>query len=291
MSYKSKTKFAIKPRLGQHFLFDEITLNKIVDAAEARRSDVILEIGPGTGSLTQKLAIRCRKVIAVELDRALCFSLQKKMVPFQNVKILRSDILKFSVFNFKYGDDYKVVGNIPYYITGKIIRKFTANKKRPKMMVLTVQKEVAERVCSRPGKMNILAVSVQIFGAPEIAAYVDREKFDPPPKVDSAILRIRMFKKSILSRELGWFDRRGKPKISPAEMDEAEENFFHLLKIGFSSPRKQIHNNLKNGFILSAGEADDWLKAAGIKKTARAQELGVEDWIELVKSSKFKIKS
>ncbi len=287
MPYKQrKNKFAIKPKLGQHFLYDETTLNKIVDAAEARRSDVILEIGPGTGSLTQKLAIRCRRVIAVELDRALCFSLQKKMQPFRSAQVLRADILKFSIFNFKYADDYKVVGNIPYYITGKIIRKFTANKKRPKLMVLTVQKEVAERVCCSPPKMNILAVSVQVFGAPEIAAYVDRGKFDPPPNVDSAILRIRMFKKSLLAKELGWFDRRGAPKVSPAEMDETEENFFRILKIGFSSPRKQIHNNLKNGLGLEQGEVNAWLKAAGVKRMARAQELGAEDWIRLLENQK-----
>lgn len=286
MSYKSKTKFAIKPKLGQHFLSDEKILNKIVDAAEARRSDVILEIGPGTGNLTEKLAFRCRRVIAVELDRALAFSLQKKMLPFQNVKILRSDILKFSAFNFEYADDYKVVGNIPYYITGKIIRKFTANKKRPKMMVLTVQKEVAERVCSSPGKMNILAISVQVFGVPDIAFYIDRGKFNPPPEVDSAVLRIRMFGRSVLAKQLGWFDRRGRPKVSPAEMDEAEENFFHLLKIGFSSPRKQIHNNLKNGFDLTQEEASTWLEIAGVKRKSRAQELGVEDWVRLLESKK-----
>ncbi|MDD5626734.1 MAG: 16S rRNA (adenine(1518)-N(6)/adenine(1519)-N(6))-dimethyltransferase RsmA [Patescibacteria group bacterium] len=285
-NFNSRKQKTIKPKLGQHFLFDETILNKIVDAGEVRRSDVILEIGPGKGDLTQKLAMRARKVVAVELDRDLARELERKFKPFRAVVIVPDDIIKFSIFNFKFAKDYKVIGNIPFYITGKILRKFTASKKRPKMMVLLVQKEVAKRVCARPGKMSVLTVAVQTFGSPEIVDYVSRDKFSPPPEVDSAILRIRMYPHSELARELHWYNRRGFLRVTAEEMDNKEAEFFRLIKIGFASPRKQIHNNLKNGYLLTDEEVTSWLKAAGVKRTARAQELGVVDWINLLKSKK-----
>lgn len=277
-------KFNKTPPLGQHFLDDETILNKIVDAGEVKSSDVVVEIGPGEGSLTQKLAFRARKVIAVELDHSLVSKLIRKFAMFKSFEIIEGDILKFSVFNFRYANEYKVIGNIPFYITGKILRKFTANKKRPKLMVLLVQKEVAERVCARPGKMSILSVAVQTFGAPEIIAYVSRDKFSPPPEVDSAILRIRMYPRSALARELGWYNRRGYLRVSAEEMDRLEAEYFCLIKIGFVSPRKQIHNNLKNGYELTDQAVNSWLKAAAIPRTARAQELSVEEWIKLLDS-------
>lgn len=277
-----------KPPLGQHFLYDEKILNKIVDAAEVCRRDVVLEIGAGTGSLTQKLLLRARKVIAVELDKGLVAELKRKFKVYRNLEVIQKDILKIAHYPLRI-TDYKVVGNIPYYITGKIIRKFLQNKNRPQTMVLLVQKEVAERICAQAGKMSILAVAVQTFGQPEIVDYVGREKFSPPPEVDSAILRIKMFPRSQLAKHLEWFGRRGKPRLSPAEMEEQEQAFFRLIKIGFSSRRKQIHNNLKNGYHLTQEEVEKWLQMAGIKKTARAQELGIGDWIRLVQNSKFKV--
>ncbi len=280
--FKFRKQRVIKPKLGQHFLFDETILNKIVDAGEVRRSDVVLEIGPGKGNLTQKLAMRARKVVAVELDKNLACELKYRLQPFRAVVVIQDDIIKFSIANFKFANDYKVIGNIPFYITGKILRKFTASKKRPKMMVLLVQKEVGQRVCARPGKMSILAVAVQVFGAPEIVDYISRDKFSPPPEVDSAILRIRMYPRSLLARELHWYNRRGFLRVTAEEMDQQEAEFFRLIKIGFSSPRKQIHNNLKNGYHLSQEETDEWLARAGIKRTARPQELSVEEWIRLL---------
>lgn len=278
---KRKIKSVIKPRLGQHFLLDETTLNKIVDAAEVARSDVVLEIGPGKGSLTGKLAMRCRKVIAVELDRQLVQLLRVKLKHFRNLTVIQDDILAFSAHGLHIAG-YKVVGNIPYYISGKILRAFTENKNRPKMAVFLVQKEVAERVCSCPGKMSILAVAVQIFGEPEIIAYVPREKFTPAPAVDSAILRIRMKPYSAIEQAFGKFDYKGRLKTSTEEINKINQDFFHLVKIGFASPRKQIHNNLRNGFHLDQVETGMWLKAAGIKRAARPQELSVEEWIRLL---------
>lgn len=276
-----------KPPLGQHFLFDEKYLNKIVDIAQVSRSDVIVEIGPGKGSLTQKLAMRARKVIAFEFDRVLAIKVKGKLKHCRNLEVINADILRFfeivqkSPRLKKILEDYKVIGNIPYYITGKILRLFTQNKKRPKMIALLVQKEVGERVCAKPGKMSILSVAVQTFGQPRIVGYVPREVFSPPPDVDSAILRIDIYKRSKLANELGWFGKRGHLKITAQEMDEQEEAYFRLIKIGFSAPRKQIHNNLCNGFHLSPKEVDAWLSHAEIKKTSRPQELGVEDWISL----------
>ncbi len=277
-----------KPLLGQHFLDDERVLNKIVDAAQVRRSDVVVEIGPGTGNLTQKLAMRARKVIAVELDQKLAAALKSKLRHCRNLEMINDDILQFFEIASEHENigkllrDYKVIGNIPYYISGKILRLFTENKKRPKMVVLTVQKEVAERVCAKPGKMSILAVAVQTFGKPEIVDYIGREKFSPPPEVDSAILKITMREHSCLAQGLGWYGRRGRLTVTAQEMDERETEYFRLVKIGFCAPRKQMHNNLRNGYRLEQKEVDAWLQRAEIKKTARAQELGVEDWVCLL---------
>jgi len=232
-----------KPKLGQHFLFDEKTLNKIVDAAEVCRKDVVLEIGPGTGSLTQKLLMRARKVIAVEIDQNLVQKLRSKFRDYRDLKVIKQDIIEFANHELEF-KDYKVVGNIPYYISGKILRKFTSQtKNRPSFMVLLVQKEVGERICAKSGKMSVLSVAIQVFGKPEIVCHVPRDKFDPQPEVDSVVLRIKYFKRSLLARNLGWFGRRGRPTISPLEMDEQEEEFFRLVKIGFSARRKQLHNN------------------------------------------------
>lgn len=277
----------MKPRLGQHFLFDERILNKIVDAAEVGRKDVVLEIGAGQGSLTQKLAMRARRVIAVEIDPTLVRKLKKKFRDYRNLEILKKDILKITSYELPV-TSYKVIGNIPYYISGKILRKFTQNKNRPQVMVLLVQKEVAERVCARPGKMSILAVAVQTFGKPEIIDYVPREKFKPSPEVDSAILRIKMYRYSKLEETFGEFDYRGRLKTSEDQMAGIQKDFFHLVKVGFSSPRKQIHNNLKAGYNLSQKEVEAWLERGEVRKEARAQELGVEDWIELFKNVKRK---
>lgn len=273
-----------RPKLAQHFLFDEKILNKIVDAAEVCRRDVVLEIGAGTGSLTQKLLLRARKVIAVELDQRLAAELKRKFKVYRNLEIIQNDILQIP--NSRFPIPFKVVGNIPYYISGKILRKFTENKNRPKLLVLLVQKEVAERICAQAGKMSILAVAIQTFGQPEIVDYVPRQKFSPPPEVDSAILKIKIFPRSQLAKHLEWFGRRGKPRLSPAEMEEQEQEFFRLVKIGFAARRKQIHHNLSNGYHLTKEKVEKWLQMAGIKKTARAQELEVSDWIRLLEKKK-----
>jgi len=273
-----------KKSLGQHFLFDEKVLNKVVDAARICRKDVVLEIGPGTGSLTQKLLMRARKVIAVEIDPNLVRKLKTKFRQYRNLEIIQANILSYKL----QGTGYKLVGNIPYYISGKILRKFTSQiKSKPSFIVLLVQKEVGERVCASPGKMSTLSVAVQVFGQPEIIEYVPREKFEPPPEVDSAILKITMFKRSLLARQLGWFGRRGRPMISPQEMDNQEEEFFRLVKIGFSARRKQLHNNLQSSYHLTQKEAGDWLSRVEINPKIRAQELKVEDWIRLLKTKRF----
>ncbi len=275
-----------KKSLGQYFLFDEKVLNKIVDATEVSRRDVVLEIGPGTGSLTQKLLIRARKVIAVEIDQNLVQKLKSRFRDYRNLEVIKQDIIEFADHELEskdYKKDYKLVGNIPYYISGKILRKFTSQiKNRPALIVLLVQKEVGERVCARPGKMSILSVAVQVFGQPEIIKYVPREKFEPPPEVDSAILKITMFERSLLAQKLGWFGRRGRPVISPEEMDKQEEEFFRLVKTGFSARRKQLHNNLQSGYHFAQEEVATWLSHAEIKPRVRAQELRVYDWIKLL---------
>jgi 16S rRNA (adenine1518-N6/adenine1519-N6)-dimethyltransferase len=183
------------------------------------------------------------------------------------LEVLAGDVLKenweqiLTERNFK---PFKLIANIPYYITGTIIRLFLENSFRPCLMVLMVQKEVAERICQKPGKMGILSVAVQYFGQPEIIAVVTRDKFDPVPEVDSAILKIKPY----LGRE---FDLK------------EEKEFFRLVKMGFSNPRKTLANNLSAGLQVDKKEIIKKLKQLNFKETVRAQELGVEDWKKLLK--------
>lgn len=277
--------------LGQHFLIDRDVLHDIVSAAELTRDDVVLEIGPGKGVLTEELAKRVNQVIAVELDRTLVAELQKKFRGVKNVTIVHEDILRWwgnQHFNtstphqsLRVGtgqafQHFKVVANIPYRITAPILRIFLEGTHRPPRIVLMVQKEVAERVCAKPGGMSLLSVSVQYYARPEIIRIVPRAAFDPAPKVDSAILRIQPHPRLLLQGE----------GISPSPVKERggvrSEDFFQLVKIGFSSRRKQLQNLLAAGLRITNEEAKKALVAAGLLPTVRAQELSIEDWKKLI---------
>lgn len=248
-----KTLKGIAPnkRLGQNFLVDKSAILKIVKAAEISGSDTILEIGPGTGALTKELVKKAKQVIAVEKDRRMAETLKKE----SNLKIINEDILKMET---PFGN-YKVVANIPYYATSPIIRKFLEAKNPPELMVLTIQKEVAQRICAKPPDMNILAVSVQFYAQPEIISYISKNSFWPKPKVDSAIIKIQ-------------------PKSRPAL---PESVFFEVVKAGFKQPRKQLVNNLLKGLKISRKEAEILLKKAGIEPKQRPETLSVQNWMEL----------
>jgi 16S rRNA (adenine1518-N6/adenine1519-N6)-dimethyltransferase len=251
----------LKPnkRLGQNFLSSDIVLKKIIKTSQIKSFDIILEIGPGTGILTRKLAQRAKKVIAVEKDKRLINLLEKELS--NNVEIIQGDILKIK--NLKLPKYYKLIANLPYYITAPVIRMFLENS-APKLIVLMVQKEVAERICQKPGRLGILSLSVQYFGVPEIVMIVPREKFDPTPDVDSAVIKIVVKKEG---------------RLESAE----EKKFFRLVKVGFASPRKTLVNNLSAGLGLGKDVVEKKLEEIGFNGKARAQELSVNDWKKLMK--------
>lgn len=226
-------------KLAQHFLIDKKVLAKIIKAAKPQKEETILEIGSGRGILTKELTKRCKKVIAVEKDKRLAKILCDVLKDFKNVKIVNKDIL-----DYQPSRNCKVIGNIPYYITSPILRKFAEYE-----MVLMVQKEVAQRICAKPPKMNLLALMVQFYGRPKIIDYVSQEAFWPKPKVDSAIIKISPH------------------KIIPKKID------FTLIKKAFSQKRKQLGNLLDKQLLTKAG----------IDPKRRAESLSLEEWYDIMK--------
>lgn len=246
--------------LGQNFLIDEKILNEIVEASELDKNDVVIEIGPGLGTLTNELVKKCETVVAIEKDKKMAGLIKEK-----NLKIINDDILKISlnelIKKHSKNKKYKLISNIPYYITSPVIKLFLENSIQPELIVLLVQKEVAERICAEPGKLSILALSVQLYGKPEIVSYVDSSAFYPEPKVNSAILKIKNIKKEF--------------------SDEYYKKLFKIIKIGFSSKRKKLINNLSAGLQISKKESESILQKAKINLNARAQELSLEEWKKL----------
>jgi 16S rRNA (adenine1518-N6/adenine1519-N6)-dimethyltransferase len=248
--------------LGQNFLEDPLALESIVSAAEIRPSDAVLEIGPGLGSLTRYLSVSALKVVAVELDENLLPPLMTVLTAYQNVHLIHGDILKLSPKDLNLGDGYIVVANIPYYITSAVIRHLLESASRPRRMVLTVQKEVAQRICARPGDMSLLALSVQVYGEPRLAAHIPAEAFFPVPKVDSAVLCVDIYQ-------------------SPLIKEGLLETFFKLIKAGFSQKRKTLRNSLSSGLHISPIHAADLLTRANIDPQRRAETLSIEEWEKL----------
>ena len=248
--------------LGQNFLQDPLALEKIVSAAEIQRTDTVLEIGPGLGSLTRYLAVSAKEVVAVELDPNLLPPLKAVLSPYQNIRLIHGDILKLSPKELILENDYIVVANIPYYITSAVIRHLLENETKPRRIVLTVQKEVAQRICEEPGDMSLLALSVQIYGKPRIAAHIPADAFFPAPKVDSAVLCVDIYP-------------------SPLIKEELLETFFKLIKAGFSQKRKTLRNSLSAGLHISPTNAADLLTRANIDPQRRAETLSIEEWERL----------
>jgi len=251
---------------GQNFLVDEKVLEKIIESANLKKDDVVLEIGAGFGTLTERLAQKAGKIITVESDRGILPILRRNLENYKNVEIIEKDVL--SVVNYEsrvMNYEYKIIANLPYQITSAVLRKFLENEPRPNEMMVMVQKEVAERICAISGEMSILAVSVQFFGQPEIIQIVPRSSFYPTPEVDSAILRISRIK--------------NESETNLKRMDA--KDFSRVVKVGFSARRKQLHNNLANGLRLKSEEAKNILLDLGLDIQVRAQDLSVDDWINL----------
>ena len=248
--------------LGQNFLQDSYALERITAAAEILPTDTVLEVGPGLGALTRHLAVAAKQVIAVELDGRLLPPLREVLTGYTNVEIINGDMLKLAPADIVPATDYLVVANIPYYITSALLRHLLETTPRPRRVVLTVQKEVAARICAAPGDMSLLALSVQVYGQPRVVATVPADAFYPAPKVDSAVIRI---------------DLSPAPFIPYTLLD----TFFALAKAGFSQKRKTLRNSLSAGMRKSTAEIEETLRAAGIDPMRRAETLSLEEWREL----------
>ena len=259
-------KYGLKPRkhLGQNFLINKDILSEIINTADLTKNDIVLEIGPGLGILTKELAKKAKKVIAIEKDEKLVKILKKELAHFKNIKIIEGDILKLPVTSYQLPVTYKLVANLPYYITSPVIRKFLeeenppafaeASAGRPKLMVLMVQKEVAERICAKPPEMSLLSVAVQFYSQPKIVKIVKKESFWPRPKVDSAIIKLTTNNRQLTTINTNLF--------------------FKIVKAGFSQPRKQLKNNLKNIFGKNTERILQKLK---IEPTWRAETLSIDE--------------
>ncbi|PWH13723.1 MAG: ribosomal RNA small subunit methyltransferase A [Anaerolineae bacterium] len=245
--------------LGQNFLQDPAALEKIVQAAELCPNDWVLEIGPGVGSLTRYLAISAQTVIAVELDTSLLPILKTVLAPYPNTHIIEGNILHVSPATLSLPEGYLVVANIPYYITSAIFRHLLETPPRPRRIVLTIQKEVAQRICAAPGEMSLLALSVQVYGQPRLVAHIPAGAFYPAPKVDSAVIRVDLYPQPLIDL----------PRL---------ERFFQLARAGFSQKRKTLRNSLSAGLKISANEATQLLKRAGLDPMRRAETLSIEEW-------------
>ena len=250
-----------KKELGQHWLRDPEILAEIAEVAELGRGDVVLEIGPGLGTLTSRLLARAQRVVAVEFDADLAGKLPGQF-PGKNLDVINEDILQFDLNQLPKG--YKVVANVPYYITSKIIEKLMTAENKPSLAVLLVQKEVAERIAAGPGEMSILAVGVQLFAQVELDIEVPRQFFTPPPKVDSQVVVLRT---------------RTEPLVTP----EDHKDFFRVVKAGFSAKRKKLRSSLSGGLNISKDVAEQLLKTANISPDARAEDLAIDDWRLLLK--------
>jgi len=248
--------------LGQNFLQDPLALEKIASVAEINSTDTVLEVGPGLGSLTRYLAASAREVVAVELDEKLLPPLKAVIAPYPNVRLIHGDILKISPSEMVNQPGYLVVANIPYYITSAIIRHLLENEPKPRRIVLTVQKEVADRICAKPGDMSLLALSVQVYGKPRITARIPAGAFFPAPKVDSAVLCLEVYP-------------------NPEIKNELLNIFFKLIKAGFSQKRKTLRNSLSSGLHIAPIHAVDLLTKANIEPQRRAETLSIPEWQRL----------
>ena len=253
-----------KKSLGQHWLHDESTLDAIVDAAQVQPGDTVLEVGPGLGTLTKRLLQRGTTVTAVEFDESLAENLQKRILgdglPEDSLTVVQQDILAFDLTSL--AADYKVVANIPYYLTSKLIRVLCESTNPFSTAAILIQKEVAERVAAGPGQMSILSVSAQFYCDVALGPVVGAELFTPPPKVDSQVLVLNY-------------------RNEPLFEDVDTKQFFRIVKAGFSQKRKTLVNSLSGGLAISKDAAKRLLEAADIAPGQRAQALSLDDWYAL----------
>jgi 16S rRNA (adenine1518-N6/adenine1519-N6)-dimethyltransferase len=252
-----------KKSLGQNFLVDDSALERIVAIAEVTSDSSVLEVGPGLGSLTRYLAQAAGRVVAVELDIKMISVLEDVLSDTPNVEVVHGDMLKIDPAKLMGQDSYLVVANIPYYITSNLIRHLLEAPLKPSRMVLTIQREVAERITAKPGDLSLLALSVQVYGQARVAARIPAGAFYPAPDVDSAALRIDLYPE---------------PLIPTGQLDA----FFRLAKAGYGQKRKTLRNSLSSGLSLNGDKTARLLETAGINPMRRAETLSIEEWKTLV---------
>ena len=249
-----------KKSLGQNFLVDSRIVSRILTVSEVGPDDAVLEIGPGRGALTAKLAEVAKRLVAVELDEGLAAKLRDRFSSAANVEVVHGDARELDIGPlFGSGERYKLIANLPYYAASRIVRRFLATHPRPASMVVMLQREVAKTMAAAPGWMGLLSVMVQLYGVPRIAFSVPPRAFSPVPKVTSSVIRIDVLD-------------------TPALALDSEELFFQLVTAGFSAPRKQVHNSLGNGLDISSESARAMLESAGIEAVRRPGTLSVQEW-------------
>lgn len=248
--------------LGQHWLKDSLILSEIADSADIQPSDTVLEIGPGLGTLTSHLLKKAQQVIAIEFDEDLASKLPGQF-PGTSLEVINQDILSFDLNTLP--KNYRVVANVPYYITSKIVKMLMTADNKPCMSVLLVQKEVAQRIAARPGDMSLLAIGAQVYAKASLGIEVERAFFTPPPKVDSQVVVLETRDESLIA-------------------EQHEKAFFRLVKAGFSEKRKKLRSSLAAGLMLEKPEVDELLLEAGLNPESRAQELSIDDWKNLLRT-------
>lgn len=253
-------------KLGQHWLKDRAALAAIAESAELTPQDTVLEIGPGLGTLTSHLLRNAGKVVAVEFDPELARKLPGQF-PGKNLQVVHADILHFDEHQLPHG--YKVVANVPYYITSKIVQKFLTSDHPPQLMSILVQKEVAQRIAANPGDMSMLAVAAQVYAEANIGLMVPRDLFTPPPKVDSQVVTLHL---------------RQSPLVSAAD----QADFFRLVRLGFAGKRKKLRSSLSAGLRTDKPMVDELCQHAGIESSWRAEDCSIDDWLRLLRSARHR---
>lgn len=267
-------KYKLRPKKswGQNFLIEKRHLTHIVTAANLSAQDTVLEIGPGLGALSVLLAQQAQNVVGVDIDCQMIQVLKAEMTPWPNFKPVQLDILKIDpatllqqqISTFIPGDPYLVVANLPYYITSAIIRHLLEAAHPPRRLIITLQKEVAERIVAPPGNLSVLAISVQFYGTPSFNLMIPASAFYPPPKVDSAVLRIDVYDQ-------------------PAVTVDEPKRYFQVVKAGFSQKRKQLKNSLAAGLHHPQAKVAALMQQVGLEPSRRAQTLSLEEWAVLTK--------
>jgi 16S rRNA (adenine1518-N6/adenine1519-N6)-dimethyltransferase len=261
--YLRRAGLKAKKSLGQHFLIDNSVLETIVKSAELTSEDNIIEVGPGLGILTLELAKKVKNVIAIEIDNDLASLLKKSTEPIPNITVINADILKRSPVQLLNGKrPYKVVANLPYYITSPVLQHFIRDPLKPAIMVVMVQKEVGQAIVATPGQLSVLAISLQLFTRPEIVAYVPASSFYPAPKIDSVIVR---------------FKTLPEPAVNITNIDD----FLSFIRCGFNAPRKQLRNSLAQGLQQKPSDIAHIFEKAQIESQRRPETLSIEEWEKL----------